>query len=82
VNVVDLDSVHKLMLIGSFDNAQKAIEYVQKARKLAPNEIVPWLKPEKYSFSIITSYNLEVLQNLKDLNQYKKFLDQNLPGKL
>lgn len=82
VNVVDLDSVHKLMLIGSFDNAQKAIEYVQKARKLAPNEIVPWLKPEKYSFSIITSYNLEVLQNLKDLNQYRKFLEQNLPGKL
>jgi outer membrane protein assembly factor BamD (BamD/ComL family) len=82
VSVVDLDSVHKLMLVGSFDNAQKAIDYIQKARKLAPNEIVPWLKPEKYSFSIISSNNLEVLQTLKDLNQYRKFLEQNLPGKL
>jgi hypothetical protein len=79
---VDLDSVHKLLLVGNFDNAQKAIDYVLKAKKLAPNEIVPWLKPEKYSFSIISSNNLEVLQNLKDLNQYRKFLEQNLPGKL
>ena len=36
---------------------------------------------DKYSFSLITDNNLEVLLNKKDLLQYKKFLEQNLPGK-
>lgn len=82
ITSVDLDADHKLVLIGEFTNAQEALEYVQQAKRLAPTEIVPWLKPEKYSFSIISNNNLEVLQNLKDLSQYKKFLEQNLPGKL
>jgi hypothetical protein len=81
VNSVDLDSVHKLVLIGDFTNAEEALEYSQQARRLAPTEIIPWLKQDKYSFSIVSPENLEVLQNLKDLAQYKKFLEQNLPGK-
>jgi tetratricopeptide (TPR) repeat protein len=81
VNSIDLDSVHKLVLIGTFTNAQDALDYAQRAKRLAPTEIIPWLKPEKYSFSVISFANLEVLQNLKDLDQYKKFLEQNLPGK-
>jgi hypothetical protein len=81
VNSVDLDSVHKLVLIGDFTNAEEALEYSQQAKRLAPTEIIPWLKQDKYSFSIVSPENLEVLQNLKDLGQYKKFLEQNLPGK-
>ncbi|MGN6165723.1 MAG: tetratricopeptide repeat protein [Flavisolibacter sp.] len=81
INAIDLDSVHKLILIGTFANAQEALDYAQRAKRLAPTEIIPWLKPEKYSFSVISFANLEVLQNLKDLDQYKKFLEQNLPGK-
>ena len=81
VNASDLDSANKLILIGEFLNAQEALEYMQLAKRLAPSEIIPWLKADKYSFYIISKENLEVLQNLKDLTQYKKFLDQNLPGK-
>jgi hypothetical protein len=81
VNTVELDSTHKLVLIGEFNSAQEALDYMQQARRLAPLEIVPWLKPEKYSFFILSQGNLEVLQNLKDLGQYRKFLEQNLPGK-
>ncbi len=81
VNSIDLDSTHKLVLVGEFINAQEALDYMQQAKRLAANEIIPWLKPDKYSFSILSTGNLEVLQNLKDLTQYKKFLEQNLPGK-
>ncbi len=81
VNSVDLDSSYKLVLIGEFNSAQEALDYMQQAKRLAPREIIPWLKPEKYSFSILSPENLEVLQNLKDLSQYRKFLEQNLPGK-
>jgi hypothetical protein len=42
---------------------------------------MPWLKAEHYSFSIITDDNLPVLLEKKDLEQYRKFLVQNLPGK-
>lgn len=81
VNSLDLDSAHKLVLIGEFNSAQEALDYMQQAKRLAPREIIPWLKPEKYSFSILSQNNLEVLQNRKDLEQYRKFLEQNLPGK-
>lgn len=81
INAVDLDADHKLILLGEFNNAQEAVEYVQQAKKLATTEIVPWLKPEKYSFSIMSKANLEILESKKDLNQYKKFLEQYLPVK-
>jgi hypothetical protein len=80
-DIQDLDADHKLLLIGNFSNVQAAIDYLLPTRRTAPNEIVPWLKSDKYSFSIITEPNLEVLKNKKDLVQYKKFLDQNLAGK-
>ena len=81
ITVASLDSTHQLMLIGDFNNAQEALDYALKAKRLAPNEIIPWLKPEKYSLSIVTTPNLEILQDNKNLTMYRKFLEQNLPGK-
>lgn len=81
ITVASLDSTHQLMLIGDFNNAQEAVDYALKAKRLAPNEIIPWLKPEKYSLSIVTTPNLEILQDKKNLAMYRKFLEQNLPGK-
>jgi hypothetical protein len=69
------------MLVRGFPNAQGAIDWTQKAKRVAPNEIVPWLKSGKYWFTIMTDNNLEVLSNKKDLSEYNKFLEQNLPGK-
>jgi hypothetical protein len=72
----------KLVLIGSFANSTAAIDYVEKTRKLAVSEIIPWLPAAKYSFAIITNNNLEVLKNTKDVEAFRKFLSQTYPGKL
>jgi hypothetical protein len=71
----------KLVLIGTFQNANAAIEYIDKTRKLAASEIIPWLPPAKYSFIIVTDNNLEVLKNTKDVDALKRFLLQSYPGK-
>jgi outer membrane protein assembly factor BamD (BamD/ComL family)/uncharacterized protein HemY len=81
VVTVDLDPDNKLLLIRSFETAQAAMDYALRAKPLASSEIIPWMKPEKYSFSIISEENLPVLQSNKDISGYKRFLDQNLPGK-
>lgn len=79
---VDLDADKKLVLISDFASTNEALTYMQSAKHFAPSEVIPWLKADKYSFSIITPDNLDLLLQKKDLTQYKKFLDQNLPGKL
>ncbi len=67
----------RFVLIGPFDNAAKAIEYLDKVRPLAPTEIIPWMPAAKYSFIVINAHNEEVLQQNKDIPAYKKFLAQN-----
>ena len=65
----------------AFKNAAEALTYVDQTRPKTSSEIIPWLKGGKYSYSIITGKNLEVLKNSKDLDKYKQFLDKNVPGK-
>jgi outer membrane protein assembly factor BamD (BamD/ComL family) len=81
INSVDLDATHRIVLIGDFATAREAMNYMQLAKQSAPSEVMPWLKPDKYTFSIITDDNLPLLLEKKDLEQYRKFLVQNLPGK-
>ena len=81
ISISDLDADRKLVLIGNFNTAVEAIDYVQRVKRLAPTEIIPWLKGDKYAFTIMTPYNLDILLQKKDLKQYQQFLDQNLPGK-
>jgi outer membrane protein assembly factor BamD (BamD/ComL family) len=75
--IVPLDADNKLLLVGGFSNILQATEYLQKVMPLAPKEIVPWLKADKYSFTIISNPNLEVLKTKPDLNTYKAFLEKN-----
>lgn len=79
-NVALSDTV-RLMTIGSFENAQAAIDYMEKARKVAAGEVIPWLPAAKYSFVIVTDANLGKLQENKDVDTYKLFLQQVFPGK-
>ncbi|HMH34119.1 MAG TPA: hypothetical protein VK543_13875 [Puia sp.] len=81
ITTTGLDDSTKLMLIRGFENADAALDYVDKARKMAPMEILPWLPAAKYSFMIITDQNLDMLQSNKDLGNYKKFLGVYYPGK-
>jgi hypothetical protein len=79
-NVAISDTL-RLMTISSFENANAAIEYLEKARKAAPGELIPWLPAAKYTFVIVTDANLGILQNTKDVDTYKLFLKQLFPGK-
>jgi outer membrane protein assembly factor BamD (BamD/ComL family) len=80
-NLVNLNDDTKLLIINNFTNAQGAIDYVQAAKAVAASQIVPWLKSDKYSFSIISEDNLKLVTEAKDFAAYQKFLDQNLPVK-
>jgi hypothetical protein len=81
MNIVDLDANRKILLIGDFASAREALNYMMAARQAAASEVMPWLKAEKYFFSIIDDENLPLLLEKKDLEQYRKFLVQNLPSK-
>jgi hypothetical protein len=81
VNNQNVNDAYKLVLIGTFPTAGDAITYIDKTKKLAATEIVPWLPAAKYSFIIVTDNNLQVLLNTKDVNALKQFLNQHYPGK-
>jgi tetratricopeptide (TPR) repeat protein len=81
VNNQNVSDAYKLVVIGTFPNAGDAMSYIDKTKKLAATEIVPWLPAAKYSFIIVTDNNLQVLMNTKDVNALKQFLNQQYPGK-
>ena len=70
----------RFILFSPFENAAAAFDYLDKSRKLAASEIIPWMPAGKYSFIIITASNLEILKTAKDIPAYKKFIQQNFPG--
>jgi len=77
INPLPLTDDIRFMLIGKFENAAVALDYLDKSRKLAASDIIPWMPAAKYSFIIITDNNLEILKNSKDVPAYKRFLIQN-----
>ena len=81
LSAVQLNPEYKLVLIGNFDNAQSAAEYVQMVKPVSNSQIVPWLAVEKYSFTIISATNLEILKTQQDIGLYKQFIEKNMPGK-
>ncbi|MDP4247757.1 MAG: hypothetical protein Q8932_18100 [Bacteroidota bacterium] len=74
------DSV-KMMVVDSFANAAAALDYMNKARALAPRQILPWLPPATYVFVVISETNLDLLLRNKDAEAYKKFLVTVYPVK-
>jgi hypothetical protein len=79
--LIEIDADNRLLLISPFKNAQEAIDYVDKTRPITSSQIVPWLTGGKYTYSIITDKNLEFLKASKNLEQYRQFLNKNVPGK-
>lgn len=76
-----LNDTTKIVVMSGFENAAVALDYVEKTRKIAAREIVPWLPAGKYHFMLISIPNLELLMTRKDLPNYKKFMVQSFPGK-
>lgn len=81
LSITDINGEYRGLLIGTFDDAQTALEYMQAAKSVSFTQIIPWLKSDKYSFTIISIENLELLKSMKDVNSYKQFIEKNLPGK-
>jgi len=79
--IVTLTNEIKLVLVSGFPSAQAATDYAERTRAIASKEIIPWLTGNKYTFSIISAPNLEILKGTTDISVYKKFLEQHLPGK-
>ena len=79
--VTPINTEYKVLLIGNFDNAQAAAEYVQSVKPISNSQIVPWLATDKYSFTIISAANLEILKTQQDIGLYKQFIEKNMPGK-
>lgn len=77
----DVNAQTRLVLVGNFNNAAAAIDFLKEAKRLAASEIVPWLKADKYTFSIISARNLNLLKQQADWSNYKKFADEVLQGK-
>jgi hypothetical protein len=71
----------KLVRIQTFANANEAMAYLEKVRKVAETDIIPWLPAEKYRFIITSDKNLETLRTKKDLLEYTNFLRSAFPGK-
>lgn len=70
----------KLMIINKFANAGDALDYMKNIKALAPREIVPWLPAGKYTFLIISTSNLELLLNTRDMPAYRAFLRAAYPN--
>ncbi len=71
----------RIVLLNNFTSADDALAYVEKVRKIASTEIVPWLPAGKYGFTIISQANLDIFRNEKNTADYLKFLQQTYPGK-
>jgi hypothetical protein len=76
VQLLPIDAENKLLLIGAFSNILQATDYIQRAKPIAGTQIVPWLKLEKYTFTVISESNLELLKTNPNLENYIKFLEQ------
>lgn len=79
INKDILDAQKSLLLFSSFENATSAMAYLGKIKKSAAVE-VSWLTASKYSFIIISEDNLKSLKINKDLDTYKKLLNNQYPG--
>lgn len=78
--LVAIDDDNKLLLISPFKDEKEALEYITRTEPKTATEIIPWLKGGKYNFSVISAANLEILKAEKNIDKYKAFLGQHLPG--
>lgn len=76
-----IDDRYSYVLIGPFAGASEAVTYVDKTRPVAGSRIISWLTADKFKYTIISQYNLDVMKETKDVDGYKQLLEKVLPGK-
>lgn len=80
VSGIKIDDTTSVNIFSQFTDALKAADYALELKEKT-KQIVPWLKGGKYSFIIISPENLELLKTRKNTGEYRRFLEQNMPGK-
>ncbi|HEX4852415.1 MAG TPA: hypothetical protein VFV08_16475, partial [Puia sp.] len=80
VSGIKIDDTTAINIFSQFPDVLKATDYALELKDRA-KQIVPWLKGGKYSFLIISPENLELLKTRKNTGEYRRFLEQYLPGK-
>ena len=75
-----LDSKRALIVFDGFENPENALSFNDKLRKITPAEL-SWIPASKYFFIIISTDNLRILKNTKDIDNYKKLLKMVFPEK-
>ena len=75
-----LDAQRTLLLMSDFEDAETAVAYYEKVKRVAPTQ-VSWLPANKYFFTVINNENLQTLKSNKDLEGYRKLLQTQYPGK-
>ncbi|MDQ2751506.1 MAG: tetratricopeptide repeat protein [Bacteroidota bacterium] len=80
-NNVKLDDRYNLVLIGPFTDAVAAFDYIDKVKPITAGKILPWLTPDKFGFTMISQANLDLLNENKDVEGYKKLIQKAVPGK-
>ena len=76
-----INNQYQFLLIGPFVNARDAILYIDRTKPLAKSRIIPWLTPDKYSFSIISNANMTILVSKEDVEGYHAFIQKLFPDK-
>ncbi len=80
INKDTLDQQRNLLVFSVFESAEESMSYFDKIKKAASVQ-VSWLQPSKYSFLIIDDENLQLLKRTKNIEDYKKLLNIQYPGK-
>ncbi len=76
-----INDQNQFLVFGPFADAAAAVTYIDATRPITSTRIIPWLTADKYSFSIISSANLQTLINTQDLAGYRAFIHSIFPDK-
>ena len=80
VQTLKLNRQYTLMLLGPLSNATMAMYYIEYVHPKM-NTVLPWMPLSKYSFSLISLGNLEILKANNNMEKYKVFLKSIFPDK-
>ncbi len=66
-----------MLIFRLFPNEDKALDYFDEVRELAPTHIIPKIRPSDYTMFVISRDNFILLNSTKDLTGYEKFFNDN-----
>lgn len=81
ISVIRINESEQLLIMGPFPNAAEASTYTDKNKPLATSRVTPWLDASKFSFAIISRYNLDLLLKKGETGTYWQMLRNLFPDK-